>query len=419
MKSYAVKFKYIVCAAALIAIAAVSFLQTGAARADTVESAPDIPVITITANGKRFTYKDEKIEPTDFTVAEEIRKRRINAPLKEKIELVDRYLSKGANYKTALNTCFPLLERTVNKVADFVFIPSEDADVEYKNKRFTTVAHKNGRELDEDRLYASIYYNLKYAGGGTVAAPLNVTVPSVKLSDIKEELNVISRYTTEYTTSAAGRAHNVALAIEKFDGLEIPPGESLSFNKTVGERTEKNGFKSAKIIVDGKYTDGVGGGVCQASTAVYNAALMAGLSCSANAHSICPSYCPPGLDAMISSVSDLVITNTTGRTVRISTVTNGKTSSVRFYGVPTEFDIEPESVVVKRIEHAQTEQTDTEHKYFPSDAVSGDRQLVALGKDGYVSETYLKYYKNGELVKRVKIRTNEYKAVPQVIAVAP
>ena len=209
------------------------------------------------------------------------------------------------------------------------------------------------------------------------------------------------------------------MALKKFDGMELPAGEVLSFNDRVGARTVENGFQSAKIIVDGQYVDGVGGGVCQSSTALYNAALLAGLDCSANAHSICPSYCPAGLDAMISSVSDMRVVNNTGRSVYVSVCVAGGKANVRIFGAPPEYKIVPESVTVKTVKCEELETVDVERKYFGADAVCGDRLLVALGKDGVVSETYLKYYKDGKFIKRVKIRANEYKPTPQIVAIAP
>lgn len=421
--------KYIFAVWAVVVAAALPWAVTSAAHAEEAKPAAvavvradgenAAPTVTIAAAGEEFVYRDEYIEPTDFTVVEQIRTRRINAPLKEKFELVDKYLAKGADYKTALSVCFPRLAATVGAASERVYKPATDAEVTYRAERFTVSREKCGIAVDESRLYASIYYTLKFAGGGEVVAPTTVLQPSVTASMIRAELNVRGRYTTEYASSTASRAHNVELALRKLDGACIKPGESLSFNRTVGERTAENGFESAKIIVDGKYTDGVGGGVCQASTALYNAALLAGLPAAANAHSICPSYCPPGLDAMISGYSDLVVKNTTGGTVRIAVHFENRSATVTVYGVKSTVRIVPESVVVKRIEHESIEQTDTEHKYFDATASCGDRQLVAVGKDGYMSETYLNYYENGVLTRRDKIRADTYKPTPQVIAVAP
>lgn len=374
--------------------------------------------ITIDAGGKKFTYEDEIITPSDFTVAEYIETHKINAPLPEKLELVDSLLKKGACYKTALGVCFPRLAAVVDEVAASLYVPAVNADVVYKNGVFSVTAERNGAMLDENRLYAGIYYCFKFGGENISATALRVT-PDVKSAELKNNLTLRGAYTTDYGTSTADRAHNVSLALRKYDGYRIRAGETASFNQIVGARTEANGFKKAKIIVDGKYTDGVGGGVCQASTAVYNAALLAGLKCNANAHSICPSYCPAGLDAMISSVSDLTVTNITAHDVFISVKYAGGKATVKIFGERNEYNIVPESVIVDKTPFVDMEVVDRERKFFGADAVSGDRLLVSQGKDGIKSETYLKYYRGGKFVKRVKIRANEYKSTPQIVAVAP
>lgn len=379
---------------------------------------PRTASITIVAGGKKFTYTDEKITPSDFTVSEYIETHNINAPLADKLDTVDTLLKKGASYKTALGVCFPLLTATVDKVAADLYVPAVNAEVVYKNGVFSVTSERAGAELDENRLYAGIYYCFKFGGESINATTVRID-PDVKSAELKSNLVLRGAYTTDYHTSTADRAHNVTLALKKYDGLRIRAGETVSFNQTVGARTVENGFKTAKIIVDGKYTDGVGGGVCQASTAVYNAALLAGLKCNANAHSICPSYCPAGLDAMISSVSDLTVTNVTAHDVFISVKYAGGRATVKFFGERNEYEIVPESVIVDKRPFADMEIVDKDRKFFGADAVSGDRLLVSQGKDGIISETYLKYYKNGKFVKRVKLRVNEYKSLPQIFAIAP
>ena len=375
--------------------------------------------LEITANGAKYVYVDEKLTPSDFTVEQEITLRRINAPLEQKIELVDLYLSHGADHKTALGVCFPRLVRLIGGIAEKMYVPPEDASVVYDGGKFRVKNERRGAELDESKLYASIYCCFKFSGGGSVTAEKRTVEPEVTAGMIKPHLTLRGSYSTDYASSLAGRKHNIRLALGKLDGIAIMPGETLSFNKTVGPRTEENGFQSAKIIVDGAYTDGVGGGVCQASTAVYNAALVAGLSCTANAHSICPSYCPPGLDAMISSVSDLLITNPTEHPVYISVKSTDSGATVFVYGEKRNYDVVPESVIVKRVEFTTQEVVDSEHKYFDGAYEQGDRRLVSPGKDGVSSETYLNYYSGKKLIRRELLRKNEYKSVPQVIAVAP
>lgn len=402
-----------------VAVAAMLFLVSAAvtpcAAADT-----QCTRINIVLDGKAHVYEDAPIAPSDFTVAEEIAMRRINSSLEKKIELVDTYLKKGADYKTALGVCFPLLVRFIDGLGEEVYVPCVDSTVRYDKGKFYATEEKCGTALDEDKLYAAVYYDLKFSDGErSVNAHKTRIYPTVTKSMLQSQLVLRGEYTTEYTTSSAARAHNVSLALSKFDGMRIAKGEKLSFNATVGERTAENGFKNAKIIVDGNYTDGIGGGACQASTALYNAALVSGMKCAANAHSICPSYCPPGLDAMISSVSDLVIENTTDHDVYISVSIKGARAAVRMYGERPEYKIVPQSEVIETTPCETEENIDSEHKFFDISAASGDRLLVVPGKDGVKSATFLKYYKDGEFVKRVKIRVNSYKSVPQVIAVAP
>ena len=373
---------------------------------------------TVEACGREYVYRDELICPSDFTVAEEIELRMINAPLEQKLELVDVWLGKGADYKSALCHCFPRIEYTVNEIKNAVDVSPVDARAEYVDGRFTVMSEKSGRALDESLLYASIYYSLKY-GDGKIKATVVEVKPVVTAREIKNNLTLRGSYVTSYYGSSSGRAHNVEFAASKFDGIAIPPRGSASFNEIVGERTEENGFATAKIIVDGKYVDGVGGGVCQASTAVYNAALRAGLRCNANAHSICPSYCEPGLDAMISSMSDLVIYNDTEHTIYISVKSADRRTTVNVYGEPSEFVYEPESVTLERTEPENMEFTDTERKYFRHDSVTGDRLVISGGVAGVKSETYMNVYKNGTLADRSKIRENSYKSSPQITAISP
>lgn len=403
----------------IIAVFVCVLFAMGAAKAPTENKDQSYPTLAIEYEGGKYIYTDTPVTPSDFTVIEQIAARKINAPLPEKIAYMDACVARGADYKTAVKQCFPVLVRELDKISERVFVAPTDAKITYNNDKFTVTREKTGKRIDENKLYASIYCAFKFSGGGEVKAYTAEITPVITSAMLKAELLPRGSYTTDFSGSSGERAHNVTLALSKIGGLMIPAGETVSFNSIVGERTEINGFKKAKIIVDGKYTDGVGGGVCQASTAVYNAALIAGLSCQANAHSICPSYCPAGLDAMISSVSDLLITNTTTHTVYIATMVNGRKGTVKIFGEQPEYTVVPESVVVDTVKFETEEQTDREYKYFERDAISGSRILVSPGKDGVSSETYLNLYKDGALIKHVKVRENTYRCVPQVIAVAP
>jgi vancomycin resistance protein VanW len=107
-----------------------------------------------------------------------------------------------------------------------------------------------------------------------------------------------------YTTSLAGRSksqrHNTELALGKLVGAVIEPGETFSFNKRVGTFSRDEGYRRAPVSYNGQLIDSWGGGVCQTSTTLYNAALLSGMKIvERSRHRFAPSYIPPGRDAAV------------------------------------------------------------------------------------------------------------------------
>lgn len=135
------------------------------------------------------------------------------------------------------------------------------------------------------------------------------------------------------SSSGGNRCRNIELAASFLNGVTLEGGEALSFNKTVGERTAARGFKEAKIIQSGEFISGVGGGVCQASTTLFNAALLSGLNVTERRnHSLSVSYVPASRDAAVSSRCDLKIVNPFAYPVYLRAVCAGKRITVTFYG---------------------------------------------------------------------------------------
>ena len=133
--------------------------------------------------------------------------------------------------------------------------------------------------------------------------------------------NIIGTYSTKLTDKTEGRVHNIKLAISKLDGTKVNPGEIFSFNDTIGPREEKDGYKEA-IIFDGhgNKTQGFGGGVCQVTSTLYNAARGAGLEIiERHEHSREVPYVNEGDDATVSFYGneDLKFKNTKDYTITI------------------------------------------------------------------------------------------------------
>lgn len=123
----------------------------------------------------------------------------------------------------------------------------------------------------------------------------------------------IGRHLSNYSWWNFDRTNNLELASAMIDGTMLLPGEEFSYNETVGERTEANGYKEAKVIAEYGYTDGIGGGVCQPASNLHAAAFYAGLEITERwTHRFRVKYMPPGLDATIDwGKKDLKIRNNT------------------------------------------------------------------------------------------------------------
>ena len=164
---------------------------------------------------------------------------------------------------------------------------------------FVMEGAKNGFKVDEEHLREELlaaWYDRNF----DKEIPVTGEVLSGEAQTNASEYRIIASYTTN-TTSNSVRNKNIALAAEKLNGTIVRPGEEFSFNNAVGERTEAKGFGAAAAYNNGEVVQEIGGGVCQVSTTLYNAAVKAGLKITyRQGHTFQPTYVTPGQDATIS-----------------------------------------------------------------------------------------------------------------------
>ena len=218
---------------------------------------------------------------------------------------------------------------------------------------------------------------------------------------VSDGQKLIARFSTYYGDSKPNRKDNVALACRKIDGTVLYPEDEFSFNDIVGARTVENGFKSAYIIKDGEFVEGIGGGVCQVSSTLYNCALLANLTITCvRAHSLPVSYVAPSFDAMVSTASDLRFVNTLSSPVTIKMLADGRYLKAEMYGI--------ESCTIRR--RSQTIETLPFEVEYRDDATLklGEEVIDTYGKAGLRSQGFLEYYQNGKLLKTVLIRKDTY-----------
>ena len=216
---------------------------------------------------------------------------------------------------------------------------------------------------------------------------------------------VKGKFSTAFYTSSNERAHNITLAAKKIDGYVILPGETFSFNEVVGKRTSKNGFKDAKVILNGEFTDGVGGGTCQVSTTLYNCALLSDMRIAeVNQHSLPVSYVAPSFDAMVSDTADLKFTNTSDFPVTVHSYIADKNLYFYMIGVKGR-DIKLVSETLDVIPYKT--------QIVTSDEVT-EKTVKRQGKNGLISQGYIEVSEGGK-AKKIKIRKNTYKALDEII----
>lgn len=278
---------------------------------------------------------------------------------------------------------------------------------------------KQGVQVDKNAQILDIFYNLAQKCVKFNVCKI-ITQPLIEDAELIGCTNLRGGFYTTYASSTAERKSNIELALSKFDGLVLGAGEVLSFNETTGRRTPDNGYKSAKIITNGNFVEGNGGGVCQASTTLYNAALVAGLDIiEVNQHSLKVGYVAPSFDAMVNfGSSDLKIRNNTGRPVMFATKCDGDKCRVNVFGVNNPYKIVRKSEVIGEIEPLpdkfvnakdvpELENTQIEKSYY-----------LHYPKKGLKSEGVLEYWQEGNLVATKKIRTNTYAPVTGVVVLA-
>ena len=286
-----------------------------------------------------------------------------------------------------------------------------DATVSFSKGGFTYKEGNDGVKIDAKKLFETALTSR----GKVVKIQLPLLIDkAATVAELKKNTVKRASFTTTYYNSGANRCFNIDKCVDALNGVTVDVGETFSFNNTVGPRTEERGYKTSKVILDGNYTDGVGGGVCQVSTTLYNALLLAGFIPKASQHSLVSSYVMAGFDAMVSyGVADLTFTNDTNHPIYIAAVTHNKTVTFTVYGEPCPYRIERYNV--EQREKFDTVEVVDKAKY-PDLIYTDQVKVVTSGSDGVKTQSYLKYYLGDKLVETKLIRKNTYKRVDQVVA---
>ena len=281
-----------------------------------------------------------------------------------------------------------------------------------------------GMSLDVESTKQKILEMAASGVGGKFEIEPSIIQPKITKAQIEQKVvlraeasTAISKYSTD------NRNNNIRISLAKINGTILEPGETLSFNKVVGPRTIKAGFFEADEMVKGDLVTGVGGGVCQSSSTLYQVALKAGMGITdRDIHSAPVNYTEKGLDATVYLSRDRNIDfkfkNTSSSRIYLTAHVikgSGKNSlicRIRIYGESL-----GDGVIYKlKSVTDQVLQTD-EIVYVPDKdqefvVYKDETKLKRKAEDGYIVSTYLRKYQNGNLIEENLISRDEYKPRP-------
>ena len=243
---------------------------------------------------------------------------------------------------------------------------------------------------------------------------LTITKPKVTIAQIGSEAfpDLLGTYSTKYDGGNTDRTTNLRIACRKINDKVVLPGETFSYNKTLGERTPAAGYKNAKVYENGEVVDGIGGGICQISSTLYNSVLKANMDIvERRNHQFVTSYTPAGRDAtVVYGLTDFKFKNTRKTAVRIKASCSNGIATVSIYGIKdeNEYDVSFNTKTISTIPFTV--------KYVDDNSLpAGTEKVKQKGANGIITETYIVKSLNGKVVSSNLLSKDTYNAMQRII----
>jgi vancomycin resistance protein YoaR len=331
-------------------------------------------------------------------------------------KLITKRSSERKDFKLILTYASKVVDEFVDKIEKETNKDAENAKITITNGEVKITPEVNGIRLKKDELKQAIEVQL--SGGISkeallITAPLEVAVPDITAEKLASANTRISSFSTNFSTSIANRISNIELATKAINGTILMPGETFSFNKTVGKRTVERGYKEAGIIIGDRVESGVGGGICQVSSTLYNAMLTANLKpLERRNHSLPLAYVSKGLDATVDWGNiDFRFKNTLNSPLYIE----GYIRNKNVY-----FNIYSDKSLTSRTYQLATDVYETIQpsvKYVDDPNLNeGETREVKPSAPGYRVKVYRKTFEAGKLISTELISNDYYMPVNGEIA---
>jgi vancomycin resistance protein YoaR len=300
------------------------------------------------------------------------------------------------------------------RLADTVARPARDADFAVYADGVRIIPSRPGLELDVAKTARSVLAAAQRRVGRTAAIAVTTSVPKLTTEEARA-MHITGRVAVYETTYGgdSNRIHNVQLVAHLVDRKLIAPGATFSFNDTTGERTAEKGFREAPVIINGELQTGLGGGVCQVSTTVFNAAYEAGLPITSRTnHALYISHYPLGRDATVNYPDiDLKFVNDTGHWLLLRTFVGSSSLVVALYGTPVNRRVETETAPLRTV--AEPPERRVEDATLPA----GETVLEESGEPARATSVTRRVYSSSGKLLSTATWTSNYRAETRVVRV--
>lgn len=303
------------------------------------------------------------------------------------------------------------------KLTEMVNQNAKNATISISGGNISVIDGEDGRAIEEDKMVSLVKeaINANPEGNSVVEVPVEVTKPKITKEMLSKIDGVIGSFTTSYTSSDASRSANVEIAAKTVNGTILMPGDTFSYNNTLGERTTAKGYRDGAAYVGNKVVMVTGGGICQVSTTLYRAVLRAGIMpTERHNHSMTTTYSGPSEDATVSWGSlDYQFKNTYDFPIYIQGYTSNKHVTFNIYGNVQGMDgktYELQTVVNETLKPSVKTVED-------SSLPAGEKVVEQRPVTGYKSTGYLVTYQNGKEIDKKLIAHDVYKQKDEIIKV--
>jgi vancomycin resistance protein YoaR len=307
-----------------------------------------------------------------------------------------------------VRACIDALRPQVDRAA-------RNAQVAVEGGRVKVTPGVVGRTLNVERSTAALAGALADPAVTGVDLVVETKQPDVTEKQLADLEVVLASYTTKFNPGKEDRTHNLRLAITVINKTVLDPGETFSFNQTVGEREASRGFRPAMVFASGDVRPELGGGMCQVSSTVYNAALLAGLDATERSpHQRPVDYIPMGRDATVYWGSkDFKFRNTFSHTIMLMAGSDDNSMWVTILGrAEDKVEVKLKTTDVSKGSAGTVEQVDV--SLAPGQRVK-DRPASGGGR----ATLWREIWKNGQLIKNERLHTDEYPSIPGIVRVGP